>query len=229
MNIDLDTKQLSQAKILEYVQNDLQLTDMITVDLSNTEGNPNYGIYCALIPSNQIKQALSRPTWDFLRANGTPRAVEYLRDRNEYLYYGDDNGPEPLVINRAFDESINGERRAGYREIYEEFRLFHNLFHDRETDEYIKVDDGGNEHLVAVVESNCIKIRLKEIRQFLAVKKMYLSVQFEFWIDLNHLSEDPLLAEGNITLQDGFMCWTLFDNVHSAARSLTGKRLIKPL
>ena len=228
MNIDLDTKQLSQAKVLEYMQRDLQAPDMITVYL-DTEGNHNYSIYCALIPSNQIEQALSSPSWDFLLDNGTPSAVEYLRDGNEYLRYGDDNGPEPLVINRGFNESISHGRREDYREISEEFRLFHNLYHNRETDEYIKIDDKGNEYLVAVIKPNCIKIRLKEIRQFLAVKKMYLSVQFEFWIDLNHLSEEPLLAEDSINLQDGFMCWTLFDNVHRAARSLTGKRLIKPL
>ena len=36
-----------------------------------------------------------------------------------------------------------------------------------------KIDDEGNEHVVAVVEPNLVKIRLKEIRQFLGIKEMY--------------------------------------------------------
>ena len=50
---------------------------------------------------------------------------------------------------------------AKYNEISEEFRLFHNLYHDKEKDEYIKIDDEGNEHRVAVVEPNHIQIRLQ--------------------------------------------------------------------
>jgi hypothetical protein len=35
---------------------------------------------------------------------------------------------------------------------------------------FFKIDDDGNEHLVATIERGLVKIRLKEIRQFLAIK-----------------------------------------------------------
>ena len=50
------------------------------------------------------------------------------------------------------NHKLTAGREARYSEISEEFRLFHNLYHDSEKDEYIKIDDEGNEHLVAVVE-----------------------------------------------------------------------------
>lgn len=55
------------------------------------------------------------------------------------------------------------------KEICEEFRLFHRLYHDRKSDQYLKIDDDGNEDLVAVVEPDHVQIRLKELRQFLAI------------------------------------------------------------
>ena len=109
-------------------------------------------------------------------------------------------------INREFNESqINyGKRiRIPYDEISEEFRLFHNLYHDnRETDKYIKIDDEGNEHRVDMsLNPNHIQIRLKELRQFLAIKEMYLSISIPLFNEFSKyslqehsgLSEDKIL------------------------------------
>ena len=145
------------------------------------EDSHEYAIYCALIPVHKIEYTLSDPAdWDLRFYEGTPSAVSV--GQFQYLRYGDDNGIEPLVISREFNESqINYGKRTEYSEISEEFRLFHNLYHEKEKNEYIKIDDEGNEHRAAVVEPDYIKIRLKEIRQFLAIKEMYLSIQFRYY------------------------------------------------
>jgi len=78
--------------------------------------------------------------------------------RVEYLRYGVDDGIEPFVIDREFYGM-----RDDYREISEEFRFFHRLYHDGKLDQHIKIDDDGNEHVVAIVEPNRIQIRLREI------------------------------------------------------------------
>ena len=57
------------------------------------------------------------------------------REVREYLRYRVDNGVEPLIIGRSFHRV-----RDDYREISEEFRLFHDLYHDRKTDQYIKIE-----------------------------------------------------------------------------------------
>ena len=221
MSIDLDQKGLSLAKMLAYMRQELKLTEMIPVYWNREE----FGIYCALIPSHQVEQVLSKSSWDLT------------------LYHPEgDNGIEPLIINREFNESqINYGKRTEYSEISEEFRLFQNLYHDKEKDEYIKIDDEGNEHIVAVVEPDCIQIRLLEIRQFLAIKEMYLSIQFSFKGDSAYspeelgVGEDERGDEGETkpirkSTSDGDICWWHWrSRGYHDIRMLEGKRLIKPL
>ena len=65
MNINLDQKGLSLAQMLEYMRRDLKLTDMIIV-YSNRKELSDYGIYCALIPSRQVDQVLTKSSWDLM-------------------------------------------------------------------------------------------------------------------------------------------------------------------
>ena len=244
MSIYLDEKGLSLAQMLEYMRRDLKLTDRIPVYSYRKELH-DYGIYCALIPSNKVERALSESSWDLSIGHGIPSTVEYYDNKKkqvEYLRYGEDNGIEPLIINRDFNESqTNYRKREAYSEISEEFRFFHNLYHDRKTDECIKIDDEGNEEIVATVKPNCIQIRLKEIRQFLAVKEMHLSIQFSFLGDSKYspeelgVSEDERVGEGETqpirqSTTDGYICWWHWRHpVSNDIRMLEGKRLIKPL
>ena len=241
MSIDLDRKRLAQEDPLKSLLRKMRLTEMVTMhQWIKKEGSHEYAIYCALMPSRQIERALSDPAeWDLHFYQGTPTAV-VGGGQVRYLRYGDDNGIEPLIINRDFTESqTNYGKRAVYCEISEEFRLFHNLYHDREKDEYIKIDDEGNEHQVIVVEPNHLQIRLKEIREFLAIKEMYLSIQFRYYefseYSLKALgtSEDEVKT-GRETTAEGEICWkhSYYTEIHEAERGysvLEGKRLIEPL
>ena len=188
MDIDSDRARLLQEKILEYLRRALKATDMVTVYRSIKNGPSSQFIYCALIPSVQVERALSILSWDLKVDLGMPTAVEGYRDgreQTEYLRYGDENGLEPLVIKRSFCEL-----RDDYLEVSEEFRLFHNLYHNRKTDEYFKFDDDGNEDTVISVKPDCIQIRLKELRQFLAIKEMYLWIQHDYLEYAEHSLEE---------------------------------------
>lgn len=233
MSIDVDRDRLSQAKTLERLRCDLKLTEMVTVYLSDSKDSQNHGIYCALIPFAQMERVLSRPSWDFSHGQGMPGAVVYHEGgekRVEYLRYGDDDGIEPLVIDRDFHGM-----RDDYKEICEEFRLFHRLYHDRKQDQYVKIDGDGNEHLVAVVEPNRVQIRLKELRQFLAIKKMYLSIQFDCREHSEYSLEELGFKECGDEQREGLICWGHhygdFGGIGSyrAFSRLLGKRLVAPL
>jgi len=223
MSIESDRERLSQAKMLEWLQRDLQVTDMVTLYLSDKEGGRDHVIYCALIPSGQIEEILSSPSWDFML--GT---IDYY-EGGEKLY-GATNGIEPLVIDRNFCEI-----KGGYREISEEFRLFHNLYYDKTTNKYIKIDEGGYENIVAIVNPNRVQIRLKEIRQFLAVKEMYLSIQFDCRARSVYSLEKLGLKKEGSDQREELMCWTHNYGESDGPKSnkafslLMGKRLVKPL
>jgi hypothetical protein len=235
MSFDKDKKRLTQAHTLAEMRREHKLNEMITVYQVNNdeeEQSKRY-IYCALIPSFQIQDSLADSTWDLEFSRGMPSGITYHKQgelQREYLRYGVDNGVEPLIIDRNFHRL-----REDYREISEEFRLFHELYHDRKTDQYLKMDDAGNEEVVAVVKPDHIQIRLKEIRQFLAIKEMHLAIQFVFSETSLHSLEELELQAGDENKQNGLMCWMRrYGDLNGTANCwafsrLVGKRLVEPL
>ena len=177
IDIEIEKQRLSQDQFIEKIKQGIRPSEMLTVYFIKSTKSENIGIYCALIPNDQIASSLSNTSWELAPGEGLPGAVKYQKSgewNTKYLRFGDDSGVEPLILYRSF----NG-LKEDHTEISEEFRLFHKLYHDRKTDQYIKFDDAGIEHIVAVVKPDCIQIRLIEIKQFLAIKEMHLAVFFD--------------------------------------------------
>jgi len=233
-DIQAELERLSQAKLLAEFTRELNVRELITVYSTDGGKGHSRSHYCALIKSNQIEKSLSTLTWDLFYGDGTPGAVQYYEEgkpRVDYLRFGNDHGVEPLVIGREFHGI-----RPNYLEISEEFRLFHDLYHDRKEDRYYKINDAGDEELVAIVEPNKIEIRLKEIRQFLAIKEMHLAIFFDSHVYSAYSLETLGLKEGGNDQRRGLVRWDLhygefrggFDG-HRTYSRLIGKRLIEPL
>ena len=238
MSIVADQERLLQKHNLERIQRDLKATDMVIVCRPNLgKIRSDYFILGGLIPANLVEKILSGEHTSDVIENvwAEPAAYAPSGERQvKYFRWGDDGdgyGSEPLVIGRQFSKM-----KEDYFEISEEFRLFHNLYHDREKDTYIKIDDAGNETTVVIVKPDEVQIRLKEIRQFLAIKEMHLSMLFEF----NEYSEYSLEELGLSEFEQydfrrkGAMCWTYdrwdipVQNFQSISR-LRGRKLIEPL
>ncbi|MFA7419672.1 MAG: hypothetical protein WCZ90_08290 [Melioribacteraceae bacterium] len=233
MNDEKEKLRLSQSDLLNGFQKEFSLTEFVTVYFSDYTEYHNYGIYCALIPVSQKNDVLLNPSWDLSHGGGLPGSVVYHSKGEEqvkYFRFGDDNGIEPLI----FDLNFYG-MRDDYLEISEEFRHFHHLFHDIKNNNYIKFDDDGNEAIVAIVEKNRIQIRAKEIRQFLSIKEMYLSIQFDCREHSSLTLDNIGLKKGGDDFKTKHMCWGLhygefagLSDCQSFSR-LVGKRLIEPL
>lgn len=238
MSIESDRERLLQKHNLEWIRRDLKATDLLIVCRPNLEKiGSDYFILGGLIPYNLAEEVLSGEHISDVIENVWPEPTAYRSDREnpiKYFRWGvnqDKYGSEPLVIERQFSKM-----KEDYLEISEEFRFFHNLYHDKETNTYIKIDDAGNETTIAVVKPDEVQIRLKEIRQFLAIKEMYLSLLFEF----NEYSEYSLEELGISEFEQcdfkhkGLMYWTYdrwdipVQNFQSISR-LRGRKLIEPL
>lgn len=228
-----DAHRLTQVDTLGYFKKNIPLTEMVTLYLSESSPTHNHGIYCSLVPTSQVKDRLNNTSWDLSHGHGYPGAnIHYENgiDVATYHRFGDNRGVEPLIIDREFYGI-----RPDYIEICEEFRLFHKLYHDQKEDVYIKIDDAGNEHIVAIVKPNNIKIRLKELRQFIAIKEMNLLIQFDYkeysQFSLNELN----LESGGTNQIDDLLCWGLhFGDGNGLCRynsfsRLLGKRFVPPL
>ena len=204
MSIASDWERLSQKHNLEWIGRDLKATEMVTVVRWNLENlRQDYFILGGLIPSNLVEDILSGEHISDVIENVWSEPAAYRLDQEspvKYFRWGVDEdmyGSEPLVVGRRFRRM-----KENYFEISEEFRLFHNLYHDRKTDTYIKIDDAGNEETIVIIKPNEVQIRLKEIRQFLAVKEMCLSILFEFneysRYSLEELGEVPTFIQTTI-------------------------------
>lgn len=234
MDVKLERERLSQSQTLQELLRPIGPAELVTVYSTTYPDGGHSAFYCALIPHDRIDDALSSTGWDLKHGQGLPCSNGSYRfpETLQYLRFGNSDGIEPLVVDRSFSGS-----RDDYLEISEEFRLFHNLYHDRQRDEYIKMDEGGNEIVVAVVEPKLVKIRMKELRQFLAIKEMYLSIQVDCAVYSRYrLEELGITADGRDLKQD-LACWNLSisstDIIGGPGRrtlsSLQGKRLIAPL
>ncbi len=233
MSVNGDKRRLSQTQNLQNVQSIQKFNEMLTVYQEHEEEYSKRYIYCALIPSDHIEEALSDSTWDLEFSQCMPSGMvshKGTKEEHKYLRYGVDNGVEPLIFDRNFHRL-----RDEYREISEEFRLFHNLYHDRKTNRYIKISEDGNEEIVAVIEPNHVRVRLKEIRQFLAIKEMHLAIQFIFSETSTQSLERLGFTAGEEDRRDGMMHWMQrygdLDGIGNcrAFSRLVGKRLVEPL
>ena len=241
MSLNSDQKRLLQQERLKQLSHKIEMTDMVPMYLLNKEDFHEYTIYGVLVPSDHTEQVLTNPAdWDLEFSDRVSKTVGV--EQPKCLGYDFRDTLEPIIITRNFHESkTNFGQRASYQEIIEQFRLFHNLYHDSVTDTYIKIDDEGNEELVATVELRRIQIKFNAIRQFLAAKEMYLSIQFRFYEFTEHSLEeigarDAEIKTGKGTAAYGDICWqhSYWDyhgasDVHQSFSVLEGKRLIEPL
>jgi len=151
----------------------------LTVYCLEDKYNWQYATFCAMLPykPDLIEKVLENPYWevnlDFGRPifwrDGKGGKIHYQR----YSCFASDLSFEPLVIRRSFYGI-----REGHVELSEEFRLYFNLYYDRNNDEFIHIDESGEEDVVAKIEKTnvdfMLKIKVKYLRDFLAAKKMVL-------------------------------------------------------
>lgn len=180
-----------QKDLLNKIQKQPNLLEMETVFLNSSKDSHHYFINSIFIPISYKEKALSHLDWDLNSCNSKPISERFCSGETEYLRFGNQDGLEPLVISRDF----NGLKPSSI-EISEEFRLFYNLYLDKAKNSYIKFDDDGNDVVVITFSENEVKIRVKELRQFLAAKNMYLSMQYDCREYTPYSLKDLMIEEG---------------------------------
>lgn len=150
-------------------------SEWITVYTNHRDSSEWATFYCALISNERIEKSLSDPSWDLSLGHGLPGFSFHFENEKEigtYFRYSDE-GIEPLVIWRSFYGM-----KDGYLEISEEFRHYFNLYEDKTNKKFLRIDDNGDDEDVILMSENEIKIKIRLIKEFLAVKKMHLALFF---------------------------------------------------
>ena len=163
---------------IEFITNQHGEEMWITVYKTEKINNSDHdgGMYCALVSKEQTKQAMEQHRWDITIGSGGPGfCTTYENGKTVTTYYKNpDEGFLRLVLIRDFHG-----RKDNYIEILEEFRLFHNLYHDCKSGSYLSFDDSGDEVEVIKVQNDEIKIRKRYLRSFMAARQMNLLLYFE--------------------------------------------------
>ena len=205
MCIESDRERLAQKKILEWIQRELKPDEMITVRQTPSDDSQDWSIYSTLISLDKVAYHRShledyRPPSGFVTTHFDPRGQETTgidRDRN---------GNQYLIIDRNPGE-IEG------KEICQDFLFRYDLYPNKDTGEYVLTDfNTMDKVIVAVVEPNSVKIRFKELRQFLKSKKLYLLLRFSYFEDSKHSMSELGISQNEVEsdeveLPDGHLSW----------------------
>lgn len=179
LNFESTAARLGQQTNLARFTRQYAINEFLEIYLYDyKESEHLYFTYCTLIPSAKMETYLDDVTASMPHGAGSPGVTYYYENnqpRAEYSRFNNNEGLEPLVLQRHFNDL-----KEAYLEVAEEFRLYHNLFHDQSTNTYQKLDAVGNEETVLFVTSTSVKVRVLELRQFLAAKDMHLSLEFDW-------------------------------------------------
>jgi hypothetical protein len=183
--------------------------------------------YSALLLPAQVAGALKQPSWDLSIGNGAPGFSQSYDDGVEVTTYDRFGfyGAEPLLHSRDF----HGIKPRQF-DLSEEFRLFHNLYHDRHNDRYIFVDDRGNETVAAKIIPTRARVLTRLLRQYLAARQIALALFFDHRAsaDVDVEVAKVTFPSTKVTMMDRCYSFNVGEVTNRAFSRLIGKKIISP-
>jgi len=183
-------------------------------------------VYCYLVDNSKIDVCKSKTSWDIMPSNeGKPSIITSTykgESKTTYQSYADE-GFEPFIFKKDFYFHTGNEQ---YVDISEEFVLYFNLYEQVESKQkrtYFFIDELGDLNEVIRIEPKKIKIKLKYLKEYIAVRQLHFVLCFDFMrigeIDLEaneielldkHLKENDFIYRRLISpLDDQAQSWIL--------------------
>jgi hypothetical protein len=138
----------------------------------------NGAVYIGLVRGDTAENCLDDASWTVGKDDGLTGFSMWWEDgeqRTEYSYDPVSGESWPLIIHRCF----HGVEPDQY-DLLEEYRLFHNLWHDRKTDDYFKIlEDGTKQKAVFRDSSGAILVDTADIRKFCAARGLKILLQVD--------------------------------------------------
>ncbi|HEY9755902.1 MAG TPA: hypothetical protein V6C97_12120 [Oculatellaceae cyanobacterium] len=186
-----------------------------------------FEIWCALVPRDQAQASMQTDSFDLRTDDGYPGFNGSEQATSEYFSYGQIDGTEPFCFRRDFHDL-----KPDYVELSQEFRHYHNLYEEKDTGKFIKIFRDGTEEEVASIVDSVIRVRTKELRQFLAAKNMVLSMSV-FCSRYADFSIEELGVEHSekLTVGDDITFYLTQRNEYGDKKALSvvrAKKLIEP-
>jgi len=162
-------------------------------------GSGNGGVYIGLVRGDIADKCLDDASWTVSKGDGLTGFTmrwENGEKRTEYSYDPVSGKSWPLVIHRIFHGLEEDQC-----DLLEEFRLFHNLWHDRRSDSYSKIlNDGTKQKVVFRDQSGAMLVDTAAIRKFCAARdlKILLQVDSVESFDVLQVEKSEEIAESGL-------------------------------
>jgi hypothetical protein len=183
--------------------------------------------YSALLSSAQVATAVKHDSWDLSIGRGAPGFSTRSDDGIEVTTYDrfGMSGVEPILYIRDF----HGIKPRQF-DLSEEFRLFHNLYHDRHNDRYIHVDDRGNEVVAVEVTPTRVRVLTWLLRQYMAARQLSLALFFDHRAraDVDVEVAKSTIPSIKVATTDRYYSLNIGEIDNRAFSRLIGKKIIAP-
>lgn len=220
---------LSMKEALSLLR-DAERRQWLIADWSwHTDHGDNGGVYIGLVRSEKAAEYLKSASWDVSKGDALTGFNMWWDDgveKTEYSYAPVSADSWPLVVHRGF----YGLEPTQY-DLIEEFRHFHNLWHDRQGDDYYKMTDAcDRQKVVFRDDKNALLVDTAMLRQFCAARRLCIILQIDavqFFDEKvtessQEFHEDDLVATIHKTNDAAFSGKPAFGR-------MLGKRIIRPL
>lgn len=194
-----------------------------------TENGDNGGVYIGLVKREKAQDCLKGSSWSVSKGHGLTGFCTWWKygvEQNEYSYKPAHGDSWPLVVHRDFC----GVAENQY-DLIEEFRHFHNLWHDRTGDDYYSIKEDGDKQKAAFRDKHgALLVDTALLRKFCAARDLCIILQvdaIEFFNESvqhysNEISETDIVASEHKTNDAGFAGKAAFGR-------MLGVRIIHPL
>ncbi|MFD3520731.1 hypothetical protein [Streptomyces sp. NPDC058653] len=136
------------------------------------DDDANGGIYCAFALPSKRERILSDPGWDISKGDFGPGFSQHHENGKPVATYFQDGAPdgiEPLVLLRDYHGVV-----PSTLELTQHFRLYHNLYWDDLTSQFMQPHDDGTSSVAVKITGKKVEVRTKLLRQFQAARQLDL-------------------------------------------------------
>lgn len=174
----------------------------LTIFENNHSKNEDDLIFCCIVDSKRIKEYKLKSEWVIRPGSeGKPSIFEtYVKDKLKITYKtNSDDGIEPFLFSKHF--KIN-DSEDSYIDVSEEFILYFKLYEkiiDKQNRIFYFIDEVGDLEEVIKIEPNIVKVKLKYLKEYISVRKVYFSICFDFMrlynnnlssMNINHMDKN---------------------------------------
>lgn len=166
----MDIDYVCQKEIQIWLKYVLGTEIMIPVFGKMLDNKYDIYIQSILVPVAEIDKYMLKDTYDFNKC--VPCVTIFGEKDEKYLTWGNDEGLEPLVINRSFDGL-----QEDYLEIVQEFVLLYNLSNSIDKNVYVDLNNRGAK--VITIDNNVVSFHKRYLKSYLALKEKALLIHID--------------------------------------------------